>query len=567
MSLSKKGACTTEAKLSTASKLTRLNPNAAEFIPSALRTSPSGSTSAANAASIFSSSGTLGKAVLDRSESSVSNNSDEEAHQYWRRQLPDDITPDFKVMGEDESQALGNLSLAGLSLHDDSESIRFSPSTGSGYLLNEARVNGNSFSEKLRISGSTYGEDLSSGNFLHMSTQPWDKQIVNSNQLVSNGQEGLPYDGISRHGFMNDMLGEHAMVEDTDINPLEFLASQFPGFAAESLAEVYFANACDLNLTIEMLIQLELQVDSGFNQNLSSKTLSAPNLSAMDFPALTPTDGQNGPRKYAVDELQQSGNPYRSSDKENLLLFKSSSSVPSRGGIDFASAVRKLAAQDSGVWKYEQNSSADAAIGSSRSSHALTSTYSSGHGRGTYNDRAQSRGSARAAPVWLETGDAVVLSLENPLTVYHMNGQTYCARQAYLVGNKALAKELSVKGQLHNMHMKAAHGKAQDSIYRLRNPVAPEMQGNGRGQERMIDLHGLHVSEAIHILKHELSVLRSTARAAEQRLQVYICVGTGHHTRGSRTPARLPIAVQRYLLEEEGLDYSEPQPGLLRVVI
>lgn len=83
----------------------------------------------------------------------------------------------------------------------------------------------------------------------------------------------------------------------------------------------------------------------------------------------------------------------------------------------------------------------------------------------------------------------------------------------------------------------------------------------------MIDLHGLHVSEAIHVLKHELSVLRGTARAAEQRLQVYICVGTGHHTRGSRTPARLPIAVQQYLLEEEGLDFTEPQPGLLRVVI
>jgi len=42
------------------------------------------------------------------------------------------------------------------------------------------------------------------------------------------------------------------------------------------------------------------------------------------------------------------------------------------------------------------------------------------------------------------------------------------ARQAYLVGNKALAKELSVKGQLHNMHMKAAHGKAQESIFRQR---------------------------------------------------------------------------------------------------
>lgn len=99
-----------------------------------------------------------------------------------------------------------------------------------------------------------------------------------------------------------------------------------------------------------------------------------------------------------------------------------------------------------------------------------------------------------------------------------------------------------------------------------RNPVSPEMQGNGRGQERIIDLHGLHVSEAIHVLKRELSVLRNAARSADQRMQVYICVGTGHHTKGSRTPARLPISVQRYLLEE-GLDYSEPQPGLLRVVI
>lgn len=42
------------------------------------------------------------------------------------------------------------------------------------------------------------------------------------------------------------------------------------------------------------------------------------------------------------------------------------------------------------------------------------------------------------------------------------------ARQAYLVGNKALAKELSDKGKLHNVHMKAAHGKAQESIYRQR---------------------------------------------------------------------------------------------------
>lgn len=93
------------------------------------------------------------------------------------------------------------------------------------------------------------------------------------------------------------------------------------------------------------------------------------------------------------------------------------------------------------------------------------------------------------------------------------------------------------------------------------------MQGNGRGRERIIDLHGLHVNEAIHVLKRDLMALRNIARSTDQRQQVYICVGTGHHTKGTRTPARLPVAVQRYLLEEEGLDYSEPQPGLLRVVL
>jgi len=570
MSLSKKLTQANTAKLSNLSKATTLNPNAAEFVPFALRSSSSGSTSTADATARLATSGTLGKSVLDRSESSVSNISDEEAHQFWRRQLPDDITPDFKVMGEDESQGIGNLSLAGLSLHDVSEASKFPASTGSGYLLNEQQelsphnINGNSFAGKLRFPSSAYGEDLSSASFLHMSTKPWDSQTVNSHQF----REGPPYDGNSRHGFVNDMLGEHAIVEDNDMNPVEFLVSQFPGFAAESLTEVYIASGGDLNLTIEMLTQLELQVDGGFSPNVNSKTLSTPNLTAMDFPALPVADSQNGP----PNDLQQNGNPFRSSDKDNMLMFKSGSSIPSRGAIDFASAVRKLASQDSGIWKYDRNGSADATIGSSRSSQVLASAYSSGQGRGVYGDRLQDRGSARAAPVWLETGDAVAnmyseLREEARDHARLRNAYFEQARQAYLLGNKALAKELSAKGQVHNMHMKAAHGKAQESIYRQRNPVPAEMQGNGRGQERMIDLHGLHVSEAIHVLKHELSVLRSTARAAEQRLQVYICVGTGHHTRGSRTPARLPIAVQHYLLDEEGIEYTEPQPGLLRIVI
>ncbi|CAJ1973598.1 unnamed protein product [Sphenostylis stenocarpa] len=578
MNLTKKGS-QTDAKLLSPNKVTTLNPNAAEFIPFALRSSSlSGTTSSVDGTARLTAAGALGKAVLDRSESSISINSDDEVHQYWRCQLPDDITPDFKVMGEDESRGLDDLSLAGLSINEDNEVSRFPSSKGSKYIINELEelskqhINGNSFADKIGFSNSSYREDPSSTSFLNALAKPWEGPLGSADQRISSGQEGLTYDDNNRHGYINDVLAENAILDDTASNPLEFLASLFPGFAAESLAEAYFANGCDLHLTTEMLSQLEqLQVDGSFNQNLNSKPLSAPNLSATDFPALTSQDGQAAAVKYVVDNVQQSGNPYQSFDSD-VMLFKSSSSVPSRGAIDFASAVRKLASQDSsGIWKYDKNGSGDAAIGSSRNSNVLGGGYNVGQGRAHFGDRLQNRGSTRAAPIWLETGDAVAnmyseLREEARDHACLRNAYFEQARQAYLIGNKALAKELSAKGQLHNMHMKAAHGKAQESIYRQRNSVTSELQGNGRGLERIIDLHGLHASEAIHVLKHELSVLKSTAIAAEQRLQVYICVGTGHHTRGSRTPARLPIAVQRFLLEE-GIDFTEPQPGLLRVVI
>lgn len=260
MSLSKKGIQISDAKLNSPNKATALNPNAAEFVPFALRSlSSPGSTSATDAAARFAAS-SVGKAVLDRSESSVSNNSDDEAHQYWRHQLPDDITPDFKVMNEDESQGVVSLCLAGLSLHDGIEGSRFPASTGSGYVLTEQRemsphhINGNTYAEKMRLSGSSYGDDPTTANFSHLSAKPWDKQILGSDQL----REGHPYNGNSRHVYTNDISGEHGMIDGTEMNPVEFLASQFPGFAAESLAEVYFANGCDLNLTIEMLTQLEV---------------------------------------------------------------------------------------------------------------------------------------------------------------------------------------------------------------------------------------------------------------------------------------------------------------------
>ncbi|CAA0838447.1 CTC-interacting domain 7 [Striga hermonthica] len=529
-----------------------LNPNATEFVPSALRLpSATASISSSVVLSKFDNSTpfTSGKSVLDRSESSISINSDDEAQQYWRHQLPDDITPDFKVMGLDNTQGVSSLPFSSLSLTDINEGSKFSASLG----LSLHPINGNSHAEKLRFS--PYGEYVSPTGFHPSPSKLCDPSIAGNDQhFVREGHEG----GNLEHGFLGDVSSEQVLSDNPDVNPLEILASQFPGFAAESLAEVYFANAGDLNLTIEMLTQLELQVDGGLNQSLNSKALSTPNLSAMDFPALSSRDGQNDISKIRGDSPNQNGG--------STLLFRSNSFVPSRGATDFASAVRKMASQDSNIWKYERNCSSGASIGSSRYSQVLASSYNGGPNKGVYGDRYQSRGSTHT-PVWLETGESVAnmySEMREEARDHARVPNVYFeqARQAYLIGNKALAKELSIKGQLHNMQMKAAHVKAHETIYRQRNS---DIQTNGR--ERMIDLHGLHVSEAIHVLKRELAVMRNVARSIDQRLLVFICVGTGHHTRGSRTPARLPIAVQRYLLEEEGLDFTEPQQGLLRVVV
>ncbi|KAK6119668.1 hypothetical protein DH2020_046585 [Rehmannia glutinosa] len=505
MNLPGNGASTGDKKLSSA-KAT-LNPNATEFVPFALRSRSAGITIPDTSSK---SAATPVKSILDRSESSVSNKSDEEAQQYWRHQLPDDITPDFNVMGLDDTQGINSLSLT-----DANELSRFSG-------LSPQSLNGNGYTEKLRNSVSPYGEYPSPRGFQPSLAKPWDKEIVNNDQVLA--RDGHLYNGNSRLDFFADMSNEQLLVDNEDVSPLEFLASQFPGFAAESLTEVYFANGGDLNLTIEMLTQLEeLQFDEALNHTPNSETFSTPNLNALDFPALSVTDGQNGLAKFSGDD-HQSVSSYRS--PKRIAHFYS----------DLFHPFQRVGPQ------------------------TLPQL-------GIYGNTVQNRGSAHASPVWLETGEAVAnmyseMRGEARDHARVRNSYFEQARQAYLIGNKALAKELSIKGQVHNMQMKAAHEKAQDSIYRQRNT---EMQANGR--ERMIDLHGLHVSEAIHVLKRELAVLKNAARSAGQHFLAYICVGTGHHTRGSRTPARLPTAIQRYLLEEEGLDYSEPQPGLLRVVI
>ncbi|XP_057799914.1 polyadenylate-binding protein-interacting protein 7-like [Salvia miltiorrhiza] len=541
MNLSAKGASVANKKLSAEATL---NPNAAEFVPFALRSQ------AANLRILDTSPKftTSGKSVLDRSESSVSNssNAEEEAQQYWCHQLPDDITPDFKVMGIDNGV---------------NEASRYTSPTNSGVTLKEHQalsllhpLDGSTRAEKQRYPVSPNGEC-----FQTSLGKPWDRQIHGgSDQLLA--REGNPYNGNTSRAFLAEMSNEQSLLDNADLCRLEFLASQFPSFSAESIAEAYLSNGGDLNLTINVLTQLELRVDGGSNQTRSPMAFSSPNLSASKLPTLCVPNGHSGSRKLAGDDQQNVG-PYWSPGKESSLRLRSFSAIPLRVATDFASAARKTTSQESSIWKYDRN-------GSSDNTQVLASAYNSGQVKSIYGNRLQSRGSPLTSPARLETG----LSAANMYSEKREEARDHArvhntyieqARQAYLAGNKTLAKELSILGQLHSLQMKAANGEAQESVYHQRDS---EIISNGT--EQMIDLHGLNVSEAIFVLKRELAVLRNAARSVDQRVLVSIGVGAGHHMRGSpTTPARLPVAVQRYLLEEEGLDYSEPRPGLLRVVI
>ncbi|KAL6771716.1 hypothetical protein ACKKBG_A27530 [Auxenochlorella protothecoides x Auxenochlorella symbiontica] len=126
------------------------------------------------------------------------------------------------------------------------------------------------------------------------------------------------------------------------------------------------------------------------------------------------------------------------------------------------------------------------------------------------------------------------------------------ATQAYLSGNRALAKQLSAAGREAATEMRAAHAAAATALFEGRN------LGEG-GREtpgcRTLDLHGLHVAEALE---------RVRAAVKAQRVQrgtvLRLVVGEGRH---GKVPARLPAAV-RQLLTEEGVRWKEPYAGLLQ---
>uniref|UniRef100_A0A7N0ZYZ2 Uncharacterized protein n=1 Tax=Kalanchoe fedtschenkoi TaxID=63787 RepID=A0A7N0ZYZ2_KALFE len=351
-------------RLSATGKST-LNPNATEFVPSFSAATLPGASCAIEVSVPITSHLPASNAVLDRSKSSVSNNSDEEARQYWSCQLPDDITPDFN---DEELKGIESLSLEGLSLEEATDGLRFASSTSSRIPLNQQQEvsphhNGNSFIISMRTPAS----------FLNANAKAWEAPTSKKSLVIDNSIDNQPSYSGNTGDFIDTILSDSGIVDANEVDSLSFLANQFPGFAYESLAEAFFANQHDLNLTVEMLTQLELQVDGGFSKVTNSKSSSTLNPNAPVFHSHTMHEGKNSRQNYTRDGRLQIIDPYQPSDQDSRLLFSPTSSISTKGFIDLDSGIRKLPLQKSNSWKYEGNGSVDMGIGSSRRSDLLAS--------------------------------------------------------------------------------------------------------------------------------------------------------------------------------------------------
>jgi DNA-nicking Smr family endonuclease len=127
------------------------------------------------------------------------------------------------------------------------------------------------------------------------------------------------------------------------------------------------------------------------------------------------------------------------------------------------------------------------------------------------------------------------------------------ATSAFLAGNGKLARELSRLGREHDAKAEKLHSQAAEKIFDSRN--SSQMLSKG-----MIDVHGLHPSEALSKIERLL--------AESKRAFFDIIVGTGHHSFDSKAKVRPAVITwlkkNNYSFRELDAPGSK-MGGLLRV--
>eukprot|EP01135_Chromosphaera_perkinsii_P008578 Nk52_evm20s1401 gene=Nk52_evmTU20s1401 len=152
------------------------------------------------------------------------------------------------------------------------------------------------------------------------------------------------------------------------------------------------------------------------------------------------------------------------------------------------------------------------------------------------------------SPGWVETGDVVNkmyqdLRDEAADHAVRRNKFFQLAVEAYMRQDGASAKELARHGRYHDEMMRMIHSKASYEIFLKRNST-------GNQSSNTIDLHGLHVEEALEILDYYVN--------NTYHYTLYIITGSGNHSSDGK--AKLLPAVERYLENYPGCEYEDVSP-------
>nr|XP_045017088.1 NEDD4-binding protein 2 isoform X2 [Jaculus jaculus]XP_045017089.1 NEDD4-binding protein 2 isoform X2 [Jaculus jaculus] len=130
------------------------------------------------------------------------------------------------------------------------------------------------------------------------------------------------------------------------------------------------------------------------------------------------------------------------------------------------------------------------------------------------------------------------------------------AKEAYRMGKKNVATFYAQQGSLHEQKLKEANHLAAVEIFeKVNSSLLPQ---------NVLDLHGLHVDEAI---EHLMTVLQQKTEEFKQnggKPYLSVITGRGNHSQGG--VARIKPAVIKYLTSHS-FRFSEIKPGCLKVML